>query len=76
MVWSAQPVSELEAVKGVVNPTDKSLISDPAQLNAMREFLRRHSQSNPETETDKIKKQTSVSGRGDVLVHTVELEHR
>jgi len=76
MVWSSQPVGELEAVKGVVNPADKGLISNPAQLYAVREFLRRHSQSNPETETDKIKKQTRVRGRGDVFVHTVELEHR
>lgn len=76
MVWSGRPVSELEAVKGMANPTDKSLISNPAQLNAVREFLRGHSQSNPETETDRIKKQTSVRARGDILVHTVELEHR
>jgi hypothetical protein len=76
IIWAAQPVSELEAVKGVVNPTDKSLISDSTQLSAVREFLRRNSQSSHEMETDRIRKQTSVRGRGEVLVHTVELEHR
>lgn len=76
IVWAAQPVSELEAVKGVVNPIDKSLISDSTQLNAVREFLRLRSQSNHEMETDRIRKQTSIKGRGDILVHTVELEHR
>jgi serine/threonine protein kinase len=76
IVWAAQPVGELEAVKGVVNPTDKSLISDHARLNAVRDFLNRHSQSRPEAETDKVRKQTDVKWRGDILVHTIEMEHR
>ena len=39
LVWAAQPVPELEAVRALVNPTDKGRISDPAQIEAVRAFL-------------------------------------
>ena len=80
LVWSSKAASELEEVKDVVNPKDKGLISDPAKLSAVRMFLNRHSLSRPEAKpeisVDKDKKQTEVTSRGAVLVHSFELEHR
>ncbi len=80
LVWTSQPSPELEAVKDVVNPNDKGVISDPAELSAVREFLKRRSQSipeeKPEINVDKVKKQTDITFRGEVLVHSFELEHR
>jgi len=76
LIWSAQPVNELETVKDVVNPDDKGLISDPAKLNAVRDLLSKYAQSKPESETDKASRQTTLRGRGEVFVHTIELEHR
>ena len=73
MIWSAETVPELEAVKGVVNPTDKGEIKDSGQSKAVREFLKRH-ESAP-AEKDKNKKQTNVKARGSVLLHHLELEH-
>lgn len=75
MIWSAQPVKELEAVKGAVNPQDKGTIKDQAQADAVREFLTKAGSLKPEVGKDSIKKQTSIKGRGDVLVNQVELEH-
>jgi serine/threonine protein kinase len=74
-VWSAQPVRELEAVRGVVNPQDQGLISNQDQAKAVREFIRKHEAAKPETEKDKVSKRTSLRLRGDILVALVELEH-
>ncbi len=75
MVWAAQAVPELDAVKGVMNSRDKGEIGDPDQAKAVQRFLDRHSSAKPQVEKDKTKKQTNLKGKGDVLVHLVELEH-
>ena len=75
VVWAAQPVPELDAVKGVMNQTDKGAISDAEQAKAVRDFLEKHSSEKPEAQKDAGKKQTSLKGKGDVLVHLLELEH-
>jgi serine/threonine protein kinase len=75
MIWAAEAVPELEAVKGVVNPTDKGEIKDSAQSKAVREFLKEHSSTPPVAEKDKNKKQTNVKAKANVLVHHLELEH-
>ena len=76
VVWSEEPVSEIEDVKGVMNPVDKAAISDPAKLKAIRSFLDKHAGTKPEVEKDKTKKETNLKVKGQVLVHLMELEHR
>ncbi len=75
LVWAAQPVPELEAVRKVVNATAKGRISDPAQARAVRAFLQQHLSSPIESTKDPQNKQTNVRGPGAVLVTLVELEH-
>jgi hypothetical protein len=75
MVWAAEAVPELEAVKDVVNETDKGAISDESQARAVREFLDRNSSQKPIVETDRINKQTTVKGNGPILVSRLEFEH-
>ena len=75
MIWAAEAVPELEAVKGVVNPTDKGEIKDSGQSKAVSEFLKKHSSPPPAAEKDKNRKQTNVKAQSNVLVHHVELEH-
>jgi hypothetical protein len=76
LVWAEQAVSELEAVKGAVNPKDKGMINDQSRLRAIRELLSEHSHIEPEIKTDKINKQTNVKGRVGLLVHPIELSRR
>ncbi|MGH9846276.1 MAG: adenylate/guanylate cyclase domain-containing protein [Blastocatellia bacterium] len=76
LIWAAQPVPELEAVRERVNPTDKGRISNPAQIQAVRALLRQHAESQPASVRDPQNKQTNVRGQGAVLVILVELEHR
>lgn len=75
MVWSAQAVAELEAVKGVINPKDKGEIGNADQAKAVRRFLEDHASEKPEAQKDVRNKQTNLKGKGDVLVHLLELEH-
>ncbi|HWQ31894.1 MAG TPA: serine/threonine-protein kinase [Blastocatellia bacterium] len=74
LIWAAQPVSELEALKGLVNPRDKGIISNQAQINALRAWLGQHPAA--QSTTDEASKQTTVKGSGDVLVKLIRLEHQ
>jgi serine/threonine protein kinase len=76
LVWAAQAVGELEAVKGVFNPQDKGMIKDRNRLHAIRQLLNEHFQSQPETQTDLVNKQTVVKVRAGLLAHPVELRRR
>jgi serine/threonine protein kinase len=75
LVWSASPVKELEAVTDSVNEKDQGEIKDARQVRAVRDFLQQHSSPKPEVTKDSAKKQTTVKGKGDVLVNYIELEH-
>jgi len=74
LIWATQPATELEAVKGLVNPKDLGLISAPDQLDAVRGFLTKHAQSKLEIELDNVNSQVKVRGRDDVLITPVELK--
>lgn len=74
LIWAAQPVSELEALKGIVNPRDKGIISNQAQINALRAWLGQHPAA--QSTTDEASKQTTVKGSGNVLVKLIRLEHQ
>jgi serine/threonine protein kinase len=76
LVWAAQAVSELEAVKGVFNPKDKGVITDQRLLYSVRELLNGRSREPAEVKIDKIHKHTDVVSRSETIVHLVELEHR
>jgi hypothetical protein len=67
-------VSELEAFRRLINPVDQGRVSDPAQIQVVREFLQ-HAASQLESDQDQQNRQTNVRGRGAVLVTLVELEH-
>jgi tRNA A-37 threonylcarbamoyl transferase component Bud32 len=75
MVWAADAVQELEAVKRFVNDKDKGAVSDAAQSNAVRDFLRRYSASKPDIEIDRTRKESQVKANSATLVNLIELEH-
>lgn len=74
IVWAAQPVPELEAVRGVVNETDKGAVKDASKEDALRRFLNTQTEK-PQVTKDSAKKQTTVTGKGEVVVNAIELEH-
>lgn len=75
MIWSASPVKELQAVTDAVNDQDLGEIRDTTKAKSVRDFLNAHSSPKPDVAKDSAKKQTTVSGKGNVLVNKIELEH-
>lgn len=75
IIWAKNPVSSLEAVKGQVNPTDKGLVTDTAQIKAIQEFLTQNTTKKPEVAKNDETKLSIVTGEGDVTAHLLKLEH-
>jgi serine/threonine protein kinase len=74
MVWSATPITALEAAKDAAFRDPEGAIKDAVITENLKQFLSRYSA--PETTKDTARRQTTVSTGGDVLVKLVELEHR
>ena len=75
LVWTAGAVAELEAIKRWANPQDKGEIKDADQASALRDLLTKHSTPAPDAQKDEATKQTTVKGRGEILVKLIKLEH-
>ena len=75
LIWAETAVPELEAVKGVVNPTEKGTVTNADQVNAVRSFLQQHAMEQPEVQTDAESNINRLSAKGNVLVRLIRLEH-
>jgi serine/threonine protein kinase len=75
LIYSAQSVAEIEAVRGVVNPDDMGFIGDRARAVAIQKFISQQAAAKPEVVPDDERKETRVQGTGDVIVHLLRLEH-
>ncbi len=75
LVFSANPVGELDAVKAFANSKDGGLISDLALNTRVQEFLKTHSATKPTIGKSDEQKETTLLIPGDVLVHVIRLEH-
>jgi hypothetical protein len=75
LVWSANAIPELDAVRGYAIEKSKGAIDNPDSNRAVEDFLTKHSASKPIVEKSTDRKQTTVRARGDLLVQLVQLEH-
>lgn len=76
MLWMAQPLDELEKLKSLVlNARTQGEISAPQQRDAVRALLEKLNHPKTEIREDKVKLQTEVLGKGEALIHLVELKH-
>jgi len=75
LVFSVDPVPEMEAVRQFANPKDQGIIKDAGLKAGVQEFLRAHAGAKTMLEKDDELKQTSLSIAGSVLVHAIRLEH-
>jgi hypothetical protein len=75
LIWAETAVPEFEAVKSVVNPTEKGTVTNPDQVNAVRSFLVQHATARPEVQTDADVNINHLSATGSVLVNLIRLEH-
>jgi serine/threonine protein kinase len=75
LVWSAESVPALEALKAYANPRDRGLVGDPGLNEAAREFLQAHQNPPPAASRDEDKKEVVLTSNGAILAHLLRLEH-
>ncbi len=77
MIWSTQPIPELDTIfsDAARNQKDPGVISSPDEIARLQSYFKKYESSPPEAIADKSRKVTSVKGRGEVLVNRVELSH-
>jgi len=75
LIWSNDPVPQLEAVKKWANKVDMGEIKDSQQVRDAQSFLEKHSASAPDIKKDEEKKETKVTAKANVLVYVLKLAH-
>ncbi|MDT7687446.1 MAG: eukaryotic-like serine/threonine-protein kinase [Acidobacteriota bacterium] len=75
LVWSAESVPALEALKAYANPRDRGLVGDPGLNDAARDFLLTHQNPRPAASRDEDKKEVVLTLNGAILAHLLRLEH-
>jgi serine/threonine protein kinase len=75
LVWSAESVPALEALKVYANPRDRGLVGDPGLNDAARDFLLTHQNPRPAASRDEDKKEVVLTSNGAILTHLLRLEH-
>jgi serine/threonine protein kinase len=76
LIFAPTAIPDLESVRAFANPTTQGLITDAATRDAAQSFLKNHSESKPTVEQNEERKETTLTARGDVLVHVIQLEHQ
>ncbi len=75
LVWSAESVPALEALKAYANPRDRGRVGDPGLNDAARDFLLTHQNPRPAASRDEDKKEVVLTSNGAILAHLLRLEH-
>lgn len=79
IIWSAKPVPELEAVKGVITKradgTFDGTVKDMGQASAIWQFLAKYDAVSKTVTPDANRRRATVKGNGDVLVYRLSLKH-
>ena len=76
LIWAAETVAPLEAVKGLANPQDRGVIRDRQRKAEIQQFLTEHYADKPLLERLEEERRTLVTAGSDVLVHLIKLEHQ
>jgi serine/threonine-protein kinase len=75
LIWAPRELPIFEAVKHWANPRDGGTIKDPAQVEAIRQFLANQMQTTNQVEKNDASKRTIIRVTGEALIHLVKLEH-
>jgi serine/threonine protein kinase len=76
IVWTANSIDKLEALKKWANPNDLGEIKDLNQVVDLNQFLISQADNPPAVEKDESQKRTTLMIQGDILVKMIALEHR
>jgi len=76
LIWSVKRLPELESLKSLANPKDRGLLTNPEQIESVRNLIAKHRTENlPVVGKDESNRLTNISGKGDVIAHLINLEH-
>ncbi|MEO8650350.1 MAG: protein kinase, partial [Acidobacteriota bacterium] len=75
LVWSVNEISELESAKRFANPQDRGRIKDTQLVTSIGSLLQQYQSTKPSVERDDNKKESQITGNGDIVVHLIKLEH-
>ncbi len=75
IIWASETVSELEAVKNLVNPKDLGLIRDKAKSAAIQDFLNRYKDKKITVKESVDKQNVTIESDSNVIVTASELRH-
>jgi serine/threonine protein kinase len=75
LIWSEQSLPQLEELKKLVNASDRGRITNPEQIKALADLLRKYETVKSATQTDSEKKFTRVRATGAIIAHRILLEH-
>lgn len=75
LVWTANEQDELKAARKAAFD-GQGTIKDEKNVRQLTDFLQKYAEEKPEAIKDSANQQTIVKGKGDVVAHRIELEHR
>lgn len=75
LIFSVRSLPEFEAVKGTLNYDDGGLVTNPLQIDAIKNFISKNEAPMPQSIVDNEGKQTIIRGSGDLLVSVRKFEH-
>jgi serine/threonine protein kinase len=75
IIWSLKPVTELEAVKNLVNPQDLGMIRNNIKSAAVNDFIISYKDKKTIVKESADKQSVTVEGESEVIVTSAELRH-
>lgn len=75
LVWSVDPLPELESAKRFANPDDRGRIKDEQLVSSIETLLQQNQSSKASVARDDDKKESLISGNADIVAHLIKLEH-
>jgi hypothetical protein len=75
MVWSTQPLADLDGIFEDAVRNSQGVITKAEQLADVEAYLKKYNSAPPEVVADKSTKRTQMKGKGEILVNRVELSH-
>ena len=75
LIWSERAIPQLESAKRFANAEDRGRIKDPELTRSIDTLLEKQQATKANVEKDEDKKETVVSGNGDIVAHIIRLEH-
>jgi hypothetical protein len=75
LVWSAEPIANLESAKRFANAEDRGRIRDAQLIDSIEALLQQRQSNKSDVERNDDKKETQIALNADIVAHLIKLEH-